>query len=123
MNKKQTYTYSYSAEENKEIKRIREKYSEPDEREAKLEQLRRLDASVHNKAAVLSLTVGIIGALILGFGMSCILVYDWFAAGIAVGIVGLIITIIAYPIYKIKAEKLHKEVSPVILKLTDELMK
>ena len=108
MNKKQTYTYSYSAEENKEIKRIREKYSEPDEREAKLEQLRRLDASVHNKAAVLSLTVGIIGALILGFGMSCILVYDWFAAGIAVGIIGLIITIIAYPIYKIKAEKLSE---------------
>ena len=123
MNEKQTYSYSYSAAENKEIKKIREKYTEPDEREAKLEQLRRLDASVHNKSAVIALTVGIIGALILGFGMSCIMVYDWFVVGIAIGIIGLIITILAYPIYKIKAEKLHKEVSPVILKLTDELMK
>lgn len=123
MNEKKTYSYSYSAAENKEIKKIREKYTSPDEREARLEQLRRLDASVHNKAAILSLIVGIIGALILGFGMSCVLVYDWFAVGIAVGIIGLIITILAYPIYKIKAEKLRKEIAPAILKLTDELMK
>ena len=123
MNEKQTYSYSYSAAENKEIKKIREKYTEPDEREAKLEQLRRLDASVHNKSAVIALTVGIIGALILGFGMSCIMVYDWFVVGIAIGIIGLIITILAYPIYKIKAEKLRKEIAPAILKLTDELMK
>ena len=30
MNEKKTYSYSYSAAENKEIKRIREKYTEPD---------------------------------------------------------------------------------------------
>ncbi len=123
MNEKQTYTYSYSAAENKEIKKIREKYTEPDEKEAKLEQLRKLDASVHNKSAVIALAVGIIGALILGFGMSCIMVYDLFAIGIVVGIIGLIITILAYPIYKIKAEKLRKKTAPAILKLTDELMK
>lgn len=123
MNEKKTYSYSYSAAENKEIKRIRDKYTEPDEREAKLEQLRRLDASVHNKSAALSLAVGIIGALILGFGMSCVMVYNWLVVGITVGILGLIITILAYPVYKIRAEKIRKEIAPAVLKLTDELIK
>ena len=125
MKENKTYSYSYSAQENKEIKRIREKYTEPDEREAKLEQLRRLDASVHNKAAVLSLTVGILGALILGLGMSCIMVWSekMFVPGIIFGIIGIIISALAYPIYKIKAEKKRKEIAPLILKLTDELMK
>lgn len=125
MNEKKTYSYSYSAAENKEIKRIREKYTEPDERETKLDQLRRLDASVHNKAAALALTIGIIGALILGFGMSCVMVWaeKMFVAGIIFGVVGIVIAILAYPAYKAKSEKLRKEIAPVILKITDELMK
>lgn len=123
MNEKKTYSYSYSAAENKEIKRIRDKYTEPDAREAKLEQLRRLDASVHNKATAAALAVGVIGALILGFGMSCVMVYNWLVVGITVGIIGIIITILAYPVYKIKAEKIRKEIAPAVLKLTDELIK
>ena len=121
MNEKNTY--SYSAQENKEIKRIRDKYTEPDERETKLEQLRRLDANVHNKAAALSLVFGIIGALLLGFGMSCVMVFDRFAVGISVGIVGIAIMITAYPIYKAKSERLRKEIAPLIIKISDELTK
>ncbi len=123
MNEKNTY--SYSAQENKEIKKIRDKYTGPEERETKLEQLRRLDASVHNKAAALSLAVGIIGALLLGIGMSCVLVWadKMFIPGIILGIIGIAITVLAYPIYKIKSEKIRKEIAPVILKITDELIK
>ncbi len=125
MNEKKTYSYSYSAQENKEIKRIREKYTEPDERETKLEQLRRLDESVNKSAMAVALTVGILGALILGFGMSCVMVWTdkMFVPGIVIGLIGLIITVLAYPIYKIKAEKKRKEIAPLILKLTDELIK
>lgn len=125
MNEKKTYSYSYSAAENKEIKRIREKYTEPDERETKLEQLRRLDESVNKSAMAVALTVGILGALILGFGMSCVMVWTdkMFVPGIVIGLIGLIITVLAYPIYKIKAEKKRKEIAPLILKLTDELIK
>lgn len=123
MDEKKTYSYSYSADENNEIKRIREKYLEPDERETKLEQLRRLDASVHKYAVAASLTVGIIGALILGFGLSCIMVYAWFVTGITAGIIGIALTAIAYPVYKLKAEKTKKEIAPLIIKLTDELIK
>lgn len=125
MNEKKKYSYSYSAAENKEIKRIREKYTEPDERETKLEQLRRLDESVNKSAMAVALSVGILGALILGFGMSCVMVWTdkMFVPGIVIGLIGLIITVLAYPIYKIKAEKKRKEIAPIILKLTDELIK
>ena len=125
MNEKKKYSYSYSAQENKEIKRIREKYTEPDERETKLEQLYRLDESVTKSAMAVSLTVGILGALILGLGMSCVMVWaeKMFVPGIIIGIIGLIVTVLAYPIYKIKVEKKRKEIAPLIIKLTDELMK
>ena len=125
MNEKKKYSYSYSAAENKEIKRIREKYTEPDKRETKLEQLRRLDESVNKSAMAVALTVGILGALILGFGMSCVMVWTdkMFVPGIVIGLIGLIITVLAYPIYKIKAEKKRKEIAPLILKLTEELIK
>ena len=125
MNEKKKYSYSYSAQENKEIRRIREKYTEPSERETKLEQLHRLDESVTKSAQAVSLTVGILGALILGFGMSCIMVWSdkLFVPGIIFGIIGIIISVLAYPIYKIKAEKKRKEIAPLILKLTDELIK
>lgn len=125
MNEKKTYSYSYSADSNKEVQRIREKYTTPDERESKLEQLRRLDASVHKSAVTLSLSIGIIGTLLLGFGMSCVMVWTdkMFVPGIVIGLIGLIITVLAYPIYKIKAEKKRKEIAPLIIKLTDELMK
>ena len=125
MNEKKKYSYSYSAQENKEIKRIREKYTEPSERETKLEQIRRLDESVTKSAQAVSLTVGILGALILGLGMSCIMVWSekMFVPGIIFGIIGIVISVLAYPIYKIKVEKKRKEIAPLILKLTDELIK
>ena len=63
------FTYTYSAREQAEIKRIRNKYTAP-ESEDKMTRLRRLDASVTQTAQVVALVFGILGSLILGFGMS-----------------------------------------------------
>lgn len=41
-----TFTYTYSASQQEELKSIREKYATPTEAEDKMEQLRKLDASV-----------------------------------------------------------------------------
>lgn len=123
MNEKNTY--SYSARENEEIKRIRDKYTETGKMETKLEQLRRLDESVNKSAMAVALTVGIFGALILGFGMSCVMVWadKMFVPGIIFGIIGIAVCAFAYPIYKIKVSKKRKEIAPLILKLTNELIK
>ena len=44
--KRETFTYTYSSTQQNEIKSIREKYIPPTQEQDKMEQLRRLDASV-----------------------------------------------------------------------------
>ena len=70
MENKGTFNYTYSAKEQEEIRNIRKKYAAPEKTEDKMAQLRRLDAMVTQKATVVSLVFGVIGALILGTGMS-----------------------------------------------------
>lgn len=127
------FTYTYSAKEQEELRKIREKYTPPTQSENKMEQLRRLDASVTTKATNVSLTLGIIGALILGFGMSLAMTdlgqmlgtYRSFAMliGIVVGIIGIVLVCLAYPTYNRIVKKERAKIAPEILRLTDELMK
>ena len=69
---KEKFSYTYSAKEQEEINRIRKKYMAE---ENKMEQLRRLDAGVTEKATAVSIIVGIAGALIMGIGMCCAMVW------------------------------------------------
>lgn len=111
MENKETFSYTYSAKEQEEIKKIREKYM-PKEAD-KMEQLRRLDASVTQKGTVISLVVGIIGALILGTGMSMCMVWtELFVLGIIVGIVGIVMVSAAYPLYSYVTKKSVKKSLP-----------
>ncbi|MBQ7132605.1 MAG: hypothetical protein IJO29_08525 [Oscillospiraceae bacterium] len=122
MKNKETFSYIYSAKEQAEIKRIREKYvfQEAD----KMEQLRRLDASVTQKGTVISLAAGVIGALILGLGMCCCLVWtNFIVLGIIVGIIGIIAVCSAYPLYNYVTKIEREKIAPEIIRLTDELMK
>lgn len=122
MENKDIFSYTYSAKQQEEIKKIREKYV-PKETD-KMEQLRRLDASVTKKSTIISLIVGIIGALILGTGMSMCMVWaDLFIPGILVGIIGIAAVSMAYPLYSYITKKERKKITPEILRLTDELMK
>ena len=73
MNNNETFNYTYSAKEQEEINAIRKKYAELDKQEDKMEQLRRLDASVTKKATAVAIAMGVIGALIMGFGMSLVM--------------------------------------------------
>ena len=125
------FRYTYSAREQEELRRIREKYT--NQSEDKMERLRRLDAGVTQKAQVVALIFGVIGALILGFGMSLIL-SDLgeilgslqelaMPIGIAVGIVGGVLLSLAYPMYNLILKRERQKVAPEILRLTDELMK
>ncbi|MBP1546779.1 MAG: hypothetical protein J6A37_09275 [Oscillospiraceae bacterium] len=122
MENKETFSYTYSAKEQEEIKKIREKYV-PKEAD-KMEQLRRLDESVTRKGTVISLIVGIIGALILGTGMSMCMVWtELFVSGIIVGIIGIVMVSAAYPLYSHVTKKEREKIAPEIIRLTDELMK
>ena len=132
-NENKGFRYTYSAKEQAELKRIREKYTPSTEAEDKMAKLRRLDASVTQKAQVVALIFGIVGALILGAGMS--LCMSDFAEilgshrdmamviGIPIGLVGGVLAALAYPMYNFIVKRERKKIAPEIIRLTDELMK
>lgn len=127
----QQFQYTYSADEQEKVKKIREKYT--DRTEGSMERLRRLDRSVSHKAQAVALSFGIIGALILGFGMSLImsdlgamlsLAEDFiFPIGLGIGVVGSALVVLAYPLHRWCLKRERKKIAPEVLRLTDELMK
>lgn len=117
------FSYTYSAKEHEELKKIRQKYIPKEE--DKMEQLRRLDRSVYEKSTMVSIILGVVGALILGIGMCCAMVWQgmWFITGIIIGVIGIGIVTVAYPVYNHVVKKEREKIAPEILRLTDELMK
>lgn len=124
-NKNETFNYTYSASQQEEIKKIREKYSALEKQDDKMEQLRRLDKSVTKPGTVVSLIVGIICTLVMGTGMSMCIVGGeaFFIPGIIVGIVGILGIIAAYPLYNAITKRQRDKLAPEIMRLSDELMK
>ena len=120
-NRKDTFTYTYSAAQQEEIENIRKKYM-PKEQD-KMEQLRRLDQSATKKGTLISLVVGIIGCLLLGVGMCCTMVWmeQLFIPGIVIGVIGIAAVAVAYPAYISITKKEREKIAPQILKLTEEL--
>ncbi len=132
-NEQSVFSYTYSAREQAELKRIREKYMLPTERKDKMARLCRLDASVTRRAEAAALVFGIVGALVFGFGIGlCMTDLSAFfglrratamVLGIASGILGGTLVALAYPVYSFVTKRERERVAPEIIKLTDELMK
>ena len=128
MENKEGFNYTYSAAQQQEVEDIRKKYLPKEE--DKMEQLRKLHAIPTQKAQTASLAVGIIGALIMGTGMSLAMTEIGAALGslamvlgIAVGFVGMVLVALAYPLYNRVLKKQRKRIAPEILRLSDELLK
>ena len=129
-NKETSFRYTYSAKEQAEVEGIRKKYLPQEEN--KLERLRKLHNSATQKAQTWAIVLGVIGALILGSGMSLIMTDLAVSLGIAagaamvlgviLGLVGLIMVALAYPVYDRVLKKERARIAPEILRLTDELL-
>lgn len=128
MEKNESFSFTYSAAQKQEIENIRKKYMPKEE--DKMEQLRKLHHAVEQKAQAASIAVGVIGALILGTGMSLFMTELGAALGVlamvfgvVIGIAGLILVALAYPVYNRVLKKERERIAPIILQLTDELLK
>ena len=128
MENKEGFSFTYSAQQQKEIEAIRNKYL-PKEAD-KMEQLRKLHAVPTQKAQAASIAIGVIGALIMGTGMSLTMTEIGAALGslaqvlgIVIGIVGMVLVARAYPIYNRVLKKERQKIAPEILRLSDELLK
>ena len=123
-----SFEYTYCAERRQEIEAIRKKYLPKEE--DKMEQLRRLHSIPTQKAQAASIAVGVLGALILGTGMSLCMTelgaalgHLAMVTGILVGVLGLIMVALAYPLYNGVLRKERRRIAPEILRLSEELLK
>ena len=117
-----TFSYNYSAARNKEVESIRKKYMPSEEN--KLDTLKKLDLRVQSAGMIEGLSLGIVGALVFGIGMCFFL--DVFAGAawtsVLFMIIGTLIMIPAYPIYRRIARKTKEALAPEILRLSEEIM-
>lgn len=127
MENNESFSFTYSAGQQKEVEAIRKKYL-PKEAD-KMALLRRLHAIPTQKAQAKSLVVGVNGALIMGTGMSLAMTElgaglggAALLLGILVGVVGMVLVALAYPVYNRVLKKEREKIAPEILKLADELM-
>lgn len=88
----ETFEYRYSAKQQEEIEAIRRKYLPKEE--DKMEQLRQMDKRVSRKGTIISIIIGVIGIVMIA---------------------------LAYPLYERITKKERKKIAPLILKLADEV--
>ena len=123
-----SFEYTYSAQRQQEVEEIRKAYLPKEE--DKMEKLRKLHSIPTQKAQSASIAVGVIGALILGTGMSLCMTELGAALGslalvlgTMIGLAGIILVALAYPLYNRTLKKERERIAPEILRLTDELLK
>ena len=108
--------------------KIRTQYMEKTPSE--LDALRALDAKVKRPASVFAYVFGSISAIIMGAGMSLIMtdigaaigMNSTMVPGITIGLVGMIMVLVNYPIYKGILSIRKKKYSAEILNLSDKIM-
>ena len=122
MEDKETFYYNYSARQQTEVQKIRDKYIEKEE--GKLTKLRRLDQQATRPGLIVSLLLGVVSTLVFGLGMCCTMVWmaDWFVPGIIIGVIGMIGMALSYPVYVKITRHQRKKLAPEIIALSDELL-
>ena len=110
------------------VEKIRTKYVE--KKDSSLDELRKLDKKVKAPAEVFAYIFGSISALIMGAGMSLVMtdvatllgLGDMTVPGIAVGVVGMVLAIVNYPIYKGILSSRKNKYADKILALSNKIL-
>lgn len=120
---KGSFAFTYSAKQQSEIEKIRNKYIQKEE--TKMEKLIRLDKKAERPGTIASIVLGIGGILIMGVGMCCTLVWNTsmeiFIVGIVIGIFGMGVAGVAYPTYKRVTKKERAKIANEMIALSNEL--
>lgn len=96
-----------------------------------LDALRELDRKVKNPINIFSYIFGIISAIIMGAGMSLVMTdiaekiglgADSMTLGIVLGVIGMIMTLANYPIYKSAMKNRREKYAPEIVALSDKII-
>lgn len=110
------------------VQKIRTQYTEKEH--TGLDDLRELDTKVKRPANVFAYVFGSISAIIMGSGMSLVMtdigsmlgMNDTMIPGIIIGVVGMFMAIINYPIYNGILNSRKKKYADRIIKLSDKIL-
>ena len=110
------------------VQKIRTQYTQKESTE--LDALKALDNKVKRPANTFAYLFGSISAIIMGAGMSLVMtdigatvgIAEPMVPGIVIGVVGMLLAIINYPIYKGILGGRRKKYAQKIIALSDQLM-
>lgn len=111
------------------VEKIRTQYTEREHTE--IYELRKLDKRVKKPALVFAYSFGSFSALIMGCGMSLVMtdlgdtlgLHSPMLPGIVIGVVGMLMAVSCYPIYKRILNNRRKKYAEEIIALSDKLLK
>ena len=111
------------------VQKIRAQYTEKNH--TRLDELNALDKKVKTPASVFGYVFGTVSALIMGCGMSLVMtdigsiigMVDSMAPGIVIGVIGMLMAIVNYPVYKTILTSRRRKYADQIIALSDKLMK
>ena len=103
-------------------RKIRTQYTEKEN--TTLDELKGLDRKVKRPATVFGYIFGTVGALVLGAGMSLAMevIGNSMLLGIGVGLIGILMVAVNYPLYQSILGKRRKKYAKEIIKLSDKIM-
>ena len=110
------------------VQKIRTQYTEREN--TQLDALKALDKKVKKPANVFAVVFGSISAVIMGSGMSLVMtdigsiigIESPMFPGIIIGVVGLVMALLTYPMYKKILNSRKKKYASEIIKLSDSIM-
>ena len=111
------------------VQKIRTQYTEKEH--TQLDALKELDEKVKRPPTVFSYIFGSISAIIMGCGMSLVMtdigttlgIGAPMVPGIIIGVIGMILAIVNYPLHKKMLSSRRKKYAPQIIALSEEIMK
>ena len=111
------------------VQKIRTQYMEKES--SQLDELKKLDGKVKKPANVFAYIFGSLAAIIMGSGMSLVMtdigatigIDSPMAPGIVIGVVGMLMAIVNYPIYKNMLASRRRKYADEIIALSDKIMK
>ena len=110
------------------VQKIRSQYTET--KHTELDELKALDAKVRKPANVFAYIYGSVSAIVMGCGMSLVMtdigamvgIAEAMVPGIVIGVVGMVLALTTYPIYKKMLASRKKKYAAQILNLSEHIL-
>ena len=113
-------TYQASERDQRKAEDIRRQYVSRDEN--KMEQLQKLDSKVKLPGKIVGSILGVIGALVMGAGMSLVMVWGNMTMGLALSIPGLAVLLLGFLAYYLITGSRKKKYAAEIMRLSNDVM-